>query len=1362
MENPDLAKVLSSMTQVLDDQRKMLASLLKGSSVSITALPEFKEGDSMDLYIKRADHHFKAHAITDIDTKKDLFLSWIGSSVYTLLQNLCASDIDSKSYDELCQLLLKHYRKATPTIVARHKFWASRKNCSSYAEWVAELKGLALDCDFVCPNSQCSQSLVDENIRDMILRHTPHETIRRAVLAESNLTLDKLLSICTLFESTSAATETLTGKDHKHSKEELEVHQMSATYKKSSRFSSAHSRRSKSGDRTPNWYKSCPKCTVSHERKNCHYRDAQCRACGRTGHISSVCASKKQNNPKSTHVLRNIPGNFGNKPFVNELKGDKLEKDTFMVNVEINGKPMKFLVDTGASCSLVGLTGYKELGSPVLKSPSSCLKSYGQIKVPLKGWTTVEAKLGDRVRHLRLLVANTDSGSNIFGQTWFTAFGFKISQDSDLPSDVINAIEHVKTDTEIHHDKRIKALYNKFSDVFSADLGKATDFKASLHLRKNAIPRFHKPRQVPLAQKTAIKEELDRLVSKGILKPITTSDWAAPIVVRAKPQGKVRICGDFKVTINPHLCIDQYPIPRPEELHLKLRGGVRFSKLDMSDAYLQIELDENSKKLAVINTPFGLYEYQRLAFGIASAPALFQRYAETLLAGLDGCANYLDDFVITGTNEDEHFANLAEVLQRFKDRGLRCNFKKCEFFKEEVEYCGDIISANGTRPAETNIKAVQNLQRPKNLDELQSFLGKVNYYNKFINNFSSVAAPLNRLRRQNVPFRWTKECEDAFVQLKNAIISSPCLTHYDPDLPLILATDASSFGIGAVLSHRYPDGTEKPIAFASKTLTTPETRYSQIEKEALSIIFGVKKFHQYLYGVTRPFELQTDHKPLISIFAPDQKLPQCSIHRLQRWAITLMAYNYKIQWRSTDKHGNADALSRLPIGPDLEFDREESCHLISEINTVVEDFPVSTTKVAALTRKDAVLQRVSNYIIKGWPERLSRRNEALRPYFDKRLELSLHDGVIVWNADHARVIVPPELRMKVMKMLHSAHFGMVRMKQLARRYCYWPGINKDIEKAVKFCEACTQNQDNPPRNYESWPTALRPWERIHLDFAGPFMGKFWMIVVDAYSKFPYICPMTSITSQNTLKMLSKLFTIEGLPETLVTDNGPQLTSQEFQNFCNNLDIEHLTTAPFHPASNGEAERFVRTFKTSMKKICSTGEDSSRALDELLFAYRTTPNAAGKSPAELLHGRQPRTPLTVLQPRKRPELTVHPEGKFKIGDYVHFRNYGKGTPWVRGQIVKRLGKVMYLIDAPGGKHRRHMNQIRSSILKTQGPRRVEEDYEDFLLDKVLQEKINQAAPQVQVTSSIEDPPSAPITEPLRRSTRTIRRPVRFLQ
>ena len=368
---------------------------------------------------------------------------------------------------------------------------------------------------------------------------------------------------------------------------------------------------------------------------------------------------------------------------------------------------------------------------------------------------------------------------------------------------------------------------------------------------------------MPYALRAKVDEKLERLQRAGTIEPVQFSEWAAPVVPVVKKDGSIRLCGDYKITVNQAAKVDSYPLPKIDNLLSTLGGGQAFSKLDLAHAYQQVLLEAESRKFVVINTHRGLYQYNRLPFGVSAAPAIFQRTIEGILRGIPRVCIYLDDILVTGATEKEHLETLDTVLTRLQEAGLKLRREKCAFLLPAVQYLGHQISAEGLRPTDDKIRAVMEAPAPRNVSQLRSFLGLVNYYAKFLPQLSSTLAPLYRLLQKKCSWTWGAEQQKAFQEAKTQLTSSHLLVHYDPERELILSCDASPYGVGAVLSHRMSDGSEQPVAFASRSLAPAEKKYSQLDKEALSIIFGVKKFHDYLYGppLHNPVRPQTAGTP---------------------------------------------------------------------------------------------------------------------------------------------------------------------------------------------------------------------------------------------------------------------------------------------------------------------------------------------------------------------------------------------------------------------------------------------------------------------------------------------------------------------
>ena len=818
-------------------------------------------------------------------------------------------------------------------------------------------------------------------------------------------------------------------------------------------------------------------------------------------------------------------------------------------------------------------------------------------------------------------------------------------------------------------------LRKRYSDVFLDELGHIRNFTAKLLVRDDAVPRFCKARPVPYAMKAAIEEELHRLERIGVIEKISTSKWATPVVAIPKKDGTVRLCGDYKVTINQAIDIDQYPLPVPEALFATLSGG-QFTTLDLSQAYQLLELEPESRKYLAINTHLGLYQFTRLPYGVASAPAQFQKVMDTLLQGLPGVICYLDDILITGATAAEHVANVEEVLSRLKQHGIRVKPSKRKFLADSVEYLGHRIDAEGLHTTEVKSQAILQAPTPRNVTELRSFLGLVNYYGKFIPNLATTLYPLNQLLHRDHRWKWSKECEAAFQAAKEGVASSSVLVHYNPSLPLRTAGDASAYGVGAVISHVMPDGSERPIAFTSRTLSASEKNYSQIEKEALSLVFGVTRFQNYLYG--RPFTLVTDHKPLLTILGSKKGIPTLAAARLQRWAFILSAYQYQIEFKPTNAHSNADGLPRLPLKEQSAegMSSEPSLFNISQIQSL----PVTSTQLRQASTTDRILSKVITFTRCGWPDNVT---EPLRPYWRRRHELTIEDDCLLWGSR----VVPQKLRVKLLEELHRDHSGMSRMKLVARSYIWWPGLDEEIERLVRGCQSCQAVKNAPPAaalHPWSWPT--QPWRRVHLDFAGPVEGSMLLLAVDAHSKWPEIQLMCSTTAVKTIEVFTN--DVCSLRFTC-TDNGPQFVATEFKTFMKENGVRHIRSAPYHPASNGQVERLVQTCKQALKAGKDSGLSLAHRLSNFLISYRSTRHSTtGQSPSELFLRRRIRTSLDLLKPdaerqvldKQAQQKLAHDkrvrENTWTVGERVMAKNVGSGPNWVPATITKVLGPVTY--------------------------------------------------------------------------------------
>uniref|UniRef100_A0A5S6Q0K3 RNA-directed DNA polymerase n=1 Tax=Trichuris muris TaxID=70415 RepID=A0A5S6Q0K3_TRIMR len=945
-----------------------------------------------------------------------------------------------------------------------------------------------------------------------------------------------------------------------------------------------------------------------------HSRNKICYECGRRNHLAAVCVVKgraKIRKARAINALNSCPDKIAlsdtSEPSDHEISLNSISVvgpagQKAVVLVKLNRYELEMIYDPGATQSVISENIWNKIGSPPLET-APALIAYTEVPVETLGKTKVSVTAFGKTMHLYVHVVKK-SDAPLFGLNWCMVFGLPLPKGVEIRSlRSLTPTEEVIQQRH-RHNELAQHLIGLYPDVFTNTTGTMRGYEAVVHLQDKARPNVFKPRPVPFAMRAPVDDELNRLLREDVLEQVDSAtmpvELASPIVCVMKPSGKILICGDFKVTINPHVILDHHPLPRFEELVTKLNGGTLFSVIDLKDAYLQMKVHPDSKKYLVIATHRGYFCHKRLPFGLSFAPALFQRTVEQILAGIEGVAVYIDDIIITGCNEHQHMERLHMALQR--------------------------------------------------------------------------------LQKAGVP------------------------------------TDASETGIGAVLSHLYPSEEERPVAFASRTLTDTEKRYATIDKEALAIVFGVTKFSQYLFG--RRFTMKTDHKPLERIFGEKREVPKMATNRLRRWALS--AYNYEVRYVPAKENSPADVLSRLPVqaGKVSNSERQPSGQLL---NLRLTTLPVTRKELKSESCRDERLAKAITFMEKGWPER-ARLPDELKVYFEKKDELSFEDGILLRQG---RIVAPTRLRDRILAMLHEGHPGIVAMKSMARFQVWWPGIDKEIEKHVNQCEPCQRNRQRPPEvPLIPWNVPTEPWTRIHVDIAGLFEDRYWLVVVDAHSKWLEVIPMRNTVSTCVTKRLRGLFAIFGLPKAIVSDNGPQFVSEEFEAFCDNNNITHIKTTPYHPKTNGLAERTVCLFKNRIR-ASSDSMDIELKLQRFLFSYTNSIHATtGRTPAELLLGRRLRTKLDLL----KPSLDVHVDKKllrqaeyhdrtsqfrsFAVGDKVYVYEPNEVSQ-EKGVVVEQLAESSYVVVYKGKRARKHADHPRhrfeSFDVEPQAASRNEEDF-----------------------------------------------------
>lgn len=1224
----------------------------------------FHEKESFKNFIKRLRVYLMLNNVTDPKTRIYMLLSTLPPDLHERIYDLCSPDDPlNKTFEELSDIL-DNFIDPKPSIWASQHTFISRLQQAdeSVAVYASELKRLSKNCEFQCPH--CKKPTLDPFLSLQFIRGLKDGEIRTKVLQENDTTpFSKLVHTATSMEIGKNENSTMSTSIRKSLTDNI------------NKISKAH----KEPLRSPPVYNSrklplsirdlkgkCYRCgRDDHKANECGAIKSICRKCQKEGHLAKVCLQRRERN--ETNLLNNSTSSLSTDSAgeINLIKGEISDK--YIIPILIEGKNVDMEFDTGATLSTISLKDYEKLNiNKKILNTNMKLRTYtGEIFKPI-GVTYVKCNYNHQTFYGQLYIIDKEV-EPILGRSWMKEFNIKLA---DMRS--------IQTCTKAPKLEKLLEEYN--STVFDTNLGEIPKVRGHLTLKENTQPIFIKPRRIPYALRAKVDEEIDRLEKQGIITKIDHSEWGTPVVPIVKPNGSIRLCADYKVTLNKAIMDEQYPIPIIEDILTEMNGGKLFCTLDITQAYLNMVMDEESALLQTLSTHKGTFKVNRLMFGVKVAPNLWQKFMDQLLLGLEGVKCFFDDIIIQGSSEEQLLTRLRQVLQKLKDNNLRVNKEKCHFFKKSINYLGHTIDKDGLHKNQDKIKAISNAERPTNINELRTFLGMANYYNKFIPNLASITSSLNELLKKGTKFIWSAKCEESFKNIKKEIVSERVLIHFDQNKQLILATDASPTGLGAILSHRLPDGSERPIAFASRSLTDTERKYSQIDKEATAIFWGLKKFFHYCYG--RKFTLITDHKPLTSIFHPHQTLPTLSTMRLFHYAHFLSGFDYNIEYRSSLKNANADYLSRFPV--EIVNENKVDQHYIFQL-TQINALQISPETIAKETKDDPELRNLLGTLQSG---------ASLRDSGYKENELTIQNDCLLKGT---RVIIPYKLRQQILDELHAGHIGILKMKLLARSYVYWKNIDKDIDEKVKSCRTCRLAQNEPPKApLHHWERPAGPWQRIHLDFAGPVSGYQLLIVVDAFSKWVEIIPTKTTTSSFCIQKLDELFDTFGLPYTLVSDNGRQFVSQEFENFLSSNGIVHKTIAPYHPATNGQAERFVQTIKKALHKLEGESGGILHKVRTVKGLLRATPVNTGDSPYMLMFGREIRTRLTA-KIRAPPKSSPPPGVKVRellLGDRVQARNYSvSGKKWEFGTVTRRLGNLHYEITTDDGRvWRRHLDQL----------------------------------------------------------------------
>ena len=859
---------------------------------------------------------------------------------------------------------------------------------------------------------------------------------------------------------------------------------------------------------------------------------------------------------------------------------------------------------------------------------------------------------------------------------------------SDLPAELQKLAQDIDVPLTRGQKKQIEDLLQENVDVFALPgqpSGRTNWVQHEIHV-ETQTPIKQAVRRPPIHLREAADEEVRKMLKDEIIEP-SDSPWASPVVLVKKKDGSLRYCIDYR-KLNAVTRKDSYPLPRIDDSLDALRRAKFFTTLDLASGYWQIELSDDAKQKSAFCTTTGLYQFKVMPFGLTNAPATFQRLMERVLAGLNWqiCLVYIDDIIVFSQTVEEHISQLQTVFNRLKSAGLRLKPKKCHLFRRKVKYLGHVVSENGIQTDPDKTEAIRNWEQPTTVSNIRAFLGLCSYYRKFVPDFATLAKPLIKMTEKSSKFEWGPEQQESWMKLKQKLTTAPVLVYPDPEATFVLDTDASDQGIGAVLSQ-VTDGQEQVVAYGSRVLTKQERKYCVTRRELLAVVYFMKYFRHYLVG--KRFLLRTDHASLrwLRTF----KEPQGQV---ARWLETLEEYDFELIHRPGSQHTNADALSRGPcdqckgdhagekIRPGrtkknearpvrTRRQRDEQPKTQSWLNHLT----FNNSDVQQAQEADPVLSRVKSWIQAGQRphfDDISSDGRELKFYWGQFNSLHIVDGLLVRILQNeilgpkTQILIPYGLRSQVLHECHEArtagHLGRNKTIANVKRRFLWPGMRTDADIHVRTCELCARYKTSGKTRRAGMKVFQvgEPMERLCIDIAGPFQetpdgSKYCIIITDCFTKFVEIFPMRNQEAQTVAEVVAREYISRyGVPREIHTDQGRQFESTLFQELCSILGINKTRTTSFHPQSDGQSERNIKTLVKMLAIAADQKVDWDHHLPFISMAYRATPqDSSGFSPNFLMFGREIAMPVDVMIPLPNEDPDTTSSYAKKLRERLHY-------------------------------------------------------------------------------------------------------------
>ena len=814
----------------------------------------------------------------------------------------------------------------------------------------------------------------------------------------------------------------------------------------------------------------------------------------------------------------------------------------------------------------------------------------------------------------------------------------------------------VQTDPQLF--ERVKKLLLNNSDVFAKDnnsLGRTQLVQHTIDTG-NTHPIKSVMFRQPYATQQTIQQHVDTMLKDRIVVP-SDSPWSANVLIVRKKDGTERPVIDYR-KLNAVTRKDAFPIPRTDDTLDAVAAATVSTTLDCLAGYWQVPMDPRDADKTAFSTTHGHYEFAVMPFGLTNAPATFQRLMNRVFAGLlnNFVLVYIDDIVVFSKTTEQHFEHLQIVFDRLRKAGLRLKIKKCKLFQTQIDFLGHTVSAKGIQPDSSKVKAILEWPRPTTVKELQSFLGIINYYRRFIKDLAKIASPLYQLTKKGREYTWTNECQSAFDTLRQALISEPIMRAPDMSKPFILITDASKTGLGAVLSQvNELDGRDHAISYISRTLTAAERNYSVTQLECLAVVWAVRTFRPYIHG--QKFTIITDHSALRWLFG--QPNPS---GRLARWIESMMEHNYTVEYRRGTANGNADALSRMhnliavgvvqdaSTNAEVKINNDYSDELIQfslqqnnwyerfQLNQSKDDYCASIT--AYLHSQDLPKQLFPSHVVTA-SDRKKFSSEANNFFISDKLLYHVDS-----RTGNRGLFVPTLLRNDILKSMHddtvAGHLGAKRTIQRLITRFYWRGMNADVHRHIEHCENCLKNKVSRHNGLipsGSLPIPTQPFEFVAVDFLGPLpkttqRNVSILVITDYLTRWAEAIALPNQQARTYASaFIERVVLRHGAPRVLLSDNAKDFTGVVASEIYELCKIRKIKTSAYHPQTNGLTERFNHTLVTMLRQYIDDHQtDWDVYLPYVMFAYCTAQQETVKhSPFYLLYGREPQMPIDAMLP-----------------------------------------------------------------------------------------------------------------------------------